>query len=142
MTILFEIPLIAQSSDQILDITINEVPYTIRVLWNERFQYFALSISEKGGEQILDNVKMIPYFPLVGAYRLLPFKGDIYFIHKGGKQYRPTYDDIGVNAYGLFYFDSETPTVYQSPLTVPHIESYWDLGDSIWDGGATIWDGV
>lgn len=140
MTIAFEIPLTPQSSDQTLDIVIADIPYTLRVLWNERFQYFALSIQEKGGEPILTNVKMVPYFPLFGTYQLLPFKGDIYFIHKGGKTYRPGYDDIGGDAYGLFYFDPETPITYPLPLVVPPIESIWDLGTSIWDSGNTHWD--
>ena len=116
MTILFEIPLIPQSSDQTLDITIEDVPYTMRVLWNERFQYFALSISEKGGDPIISNVKMVNDFPLVGAYRLFPFAGDLLFLHRGGKTYRPTYDDIGGDAYGLFYYDPEVAATYPLPL--------------------------
>lgn len=142
MTIAFEIPLVAQSSDQTLDIVIADIPYNLRVLWNERFQYFALSIQEKGGDPILTNVKMVPYYPLVGRYQRLPFAGDIYFIHRGGKTYRPGYDDIGGNAYGLFYFDPETPATYPLPLSVPPLISYWDLGFSIWDGGASVWDGI
>lgn len=142
MTIAFEIPLTEQSSDQTLDIVISDIPYTIRVLWNERFQYFALSIAEKGGDQILTNVKMVPYFPLVGRYRKLPFAGDIYFIHRAGRTYRPGYDDIGGSAYGLFYFDPEKSVTYPSPLAVPPLESFWDLGSSIWDGGTTHWDSV
>lgn len=139
MTILFEIPLVAQSSDQTLDIIIENIPYTMRVLWNERFQYFALSIAEKGGDDIVTNVKMVPYFPLVKTFRLFPFKGDILFLHRGGKQYRPTYDDIGGDSYGLFYYDAETPVEYELPLTVQKIESIWDAGASIWDSGNANW---
>jgi len=139
MTILFEIPLTAKSSDQVLDIVIENVPYTIRVLWNERFQYFALSIAEKGGEDIVTNVKMVPYFPLVQSFRMFPFAGDIFFIHRGGKHYRPTYDDIGGDAYGLYYYDAETPIVYPLPLTPPPVESIWDAGASIWDAGSSHW---
>lgn len=116
MTILFEIPLLPNSADQTLDITIDTIPYTMRVLWNVRFEYFSLSIYEKGGDAILTNVKMVPYFPLVGIYRRLPFVGDLYFLHRGGKRYRPGYDDIGGSAYGLYYYDPETPIVYPLPL--------------------------
>lgn len=117
--ILYEIPLTPQSADQTLDIAIEGIPYTLRVLWNERFQFFSLTIRQRGGVDILTNVKMVPYYPLVGRYRRLPFNGDLYFIHRAGKTYRPGYDDIGGDAYGLFYYDAQIPVVYPLPLTPP-----------------------
>lgn len=117
MAIFFEIPLLEKTADQTLDVTIAEVPYTLRVLWNERFQYFSLSISEKGGDAILTNVKMVQNFPLVRHYRRLPFAGDLYFLHHAGKVTRPTYDDLGPTGYGLFYYDPETLIEYPLPLT-------------------------
>lgn len=116
--ILYEIPLVT-AADQTLDITIQGVPYTLRVLWNERFQFFALTIRQRGGADILTNVKMVPYSPLVSRYRVLPVSGDLYFIHRTGKTYRPLYDAIGGEEYGLFYYDAETPIAYPLPLSVP-----------------------
>lgn len=101
--ILLEIALI-NSPDQVFDVTLDEVPYTFRVLYNDRFDYFSLTISEKDGEALLSNIKMVNNSPLVGAYKRLPFAGDLFFLHKGGKTTRPTLDDIGVN-YNLYYFD-------------------------------------
>lgn len=118
MAVFFEIPLLEKSADQTLDVTIADVPYSMRVMWNERFQYFSLTISEKGGNPILTNVKMVQNFPLVGMYRRFPFAGDLYFLHHAGKSYRPTYDDLGTGGYGLFYFDPETPVEYPLPLKV------------------------
>jgi len=116
MAIIFEIPLLPNSADQTLDITIENVPYTMRVLWNVRFEYFSLSIYEKGGDAILTNVKMVPYYPLVARYQRLPFAGDLYFVHRGGKTYRPGYEDIGGVTYGLYYYDPETPLSLPFPL--------------------------
>ena len=116
MAIFFEIPLLKKTADQTLDVAIADVPYTIRVLWNERFQYFSLSISEKGGDPILTNVKMVQNYPLVSIYRRLTFAGDLYFLHHAGKTYRPGYDDLGGTGYGLFYYDPETPVSYPVPL--------------------------
>lgn len=116
----FEIPLTAQSADQTLDIVIDDIPYTLRVLWNERFKYFAISISEKGGDFIITNTKMVPNYPLIRSEYAFPFLGNLYFLHRGDKKYRPTFDDIGGDTYGLFYYDDETPIVYPLPL-VPEL---------------------
>lgn len=118
MAVFFEIPLLEKAADQTLDVTIAGIPYTMRVMWNERFQYFSLSISEKGGDPIVANVKMVQSFPLVGSYRRFPFTGDLYFLHHAGKTTRPTYDNLGPTGYGLFYYDQETPIVYPLPLKV------------------------
>ena len=118
--VLFEIPLIPNSADQTLDMVIEDVPYTFRILWNERFQYFSLSISEKGGEDIITNTKMVSDYPLIRSEYAFPFNGNFYFIHRGGKTYRPSFDDIGNDTYGLFYYDDEIPAVYPLPL-VPEL---------------------
>lgn len=117
--IAYEIPLTPNTVDQTLDVAIEGVPYTLRVLWNVRFEYFTLTIRQRGGDDIITGVKIVPYFPLVGRYRVLPFPGDLYFIHKAGKTYRPGFEDIGGDKYGLFYFDAETPITYPLPLTPP-----------------------
>ena len=118
--IFFEIPLVPDSADQTLDLVIEDVPYSFRVLWNERFQYFSLSISEKGGEDIITNTKMVAGYPLIRSEYAFPFAGNLYFLHRGGQKYRPTFDDIGKDTYGLFYYDDEIPVVYPLPL-VPEI---------------------
>ena len=139
MTILLEIPLKAGSSDQRLDVTIADIPLTLRALWNERFGYWSLSVAFRDGEELINNIKMVNNTPLFGRYRKLPLKGDFYFVHKSGKTYRPTYDDVG-GEYGLYYYD---PEVAQS-LPVPSVprgstQSILDGGNSVWDSGASNW---
>lgn len=135
--ILQEIPLLPNSADQTLDITLDEVPYTLRVMWNERFGYFSLSVSFRDGEAVLTNIKMVNNFPLVKRFQRLDMAGDLYFLHKGGKTYRPTYADIGVN-YVLYYYDPESVADLPKPITPRGRTS------SIWDGGNSVWidDGV
>lgn len=115
MAITLEIPLMPDVSDQTVDVTLEDVPYQFRVLWNERFGYFSLSVKEIGGDDLLTNVKMVNDFPLVGRFRKLALKGDLLFVHRAGKSYRPTYSDLGRD-YGLFYYDSESPPDYPLPL--------------------------
>lgn len=115
MTILQEIPLISNSADQTLDVTLNDIPYTFRVLWNERGGYWSLSISYRDGEAILTNIKMVNNWPLVKRFQRLDMPGELFFLHKAGKTYRPTYDDVG-NEYGLYYYDQEIATDLPHPI--------------------------
>ena len=137
MAILEEIPLLADEADQTADIVIAGEPYTLRMLWNARFKYWSLSLSDRDDEPLLVNVKVVPNYPLVGRYRRTTFAGDLYFVHRAGKTYAPTFDDVGGSSgYGLFYYDAETPKDYPTPL-----DSVGFLS-TIWDGGATQWDVV
>lgn len=116
MAFILEIPLVPDSADQTVDVTLEDIPYTFRVLWNERFGYFSLTIRESDSEDLLTNIKMVNNYPLVGRYQKLALKGDLYFIHRGGKINRPIYSDIGRD-YGLFYYDPETPPDYPVPIS-------------------------
>jgi len=137
--ILLEIPLQTQSADQTLNVTLADVPYTLRVLWNERFQYFALSISELDGDIILANIKMVNNYPLIKRFQKLPFAGDLYFVHKGGKTTRPTFDELGID-YCLYYYDTEILPTYPQPATpIGATQSVWDMGNTIWDSGTSNW---
>lgn len=136
--ILLEIPLI-NSPDQTLDIELDNVPYTLRVLYNERFGYFSLTISEKDGDMLLSNIKMVNNYPLVKRYQRLNMKGDLYFIHKGGKTTRPTLDEIGIE-YGLYYYDDEASITLPIPnAPIGATQSVWDGGNTIWDSGTSNW---
>lgn len=139
---LYEIPLLAASADQTLSVTIENVPISMRVLWNERFGYWSLSIAFSDGEPVLTNVKMVNNWPLTKRYQRLPFVGDFYFVSKSGKTTRPTYDDVG-NDYGLFYYDPED--VIDLPLPIKprgSTQTVWDSGNTIWIDGSVITDWI
>jgi hypothetical protein len=109
------IPLIAGQADQKADITVANQPFTIRVLWNTRFEYFSLTISNRSGAPILSNIKMVSTYPLVQRFKLFTFTGDFYFLSKSNSGLRPTFDDLG-NDYNLYYYDPETPPSYPIPI--------------------------
>ncbi|MGN6702934.1 MAG: phage baseplate plug family protein [Burkholderiaceae bacterium] len=114
--ILEEIPLIPGEADQTADIVLGGKPFSIRVTWNDRGEFWTLTISQRGGDPIIAGVKLVERFPLTGRLYLLGLAGDLYFAHRGGKSYRPGFDDLGA-AFGLFYYDSETPPVLPVPLS-------------------------
>ena len=142
--ILSEIPLIPDATDQLVDVTLSDNPYTLRVLWNERGGYFSLSIFEREGAVIVENVKMVKNYPLIGRFKntLLPV-GDLYFVDNKNKNPRPLYTSIGTGDYSLVYY---VPDVVAEPVAVSAQAvaamsgSIWDSGLTVFDGGASTWD--
>lgn len=99
---LFEIPLLPDSADQTLDITLDEVPYTLRILWNVRFEYYSLSISERNGDMIIENIKLVADFLLVQRFQRLKIKGEILVLPRNDKSEPITFESLSRN-HGLFY---------------------------------------
>lgn len=142
--ILAEIPLLADTTDQLIDVTLSDNPYTLRVLWNERAGYFSLSIFERAGAVILENVKMVKDYPLIGRFKdtRLPI-GELYFFDQRSQTPRPLYTSIGTGDYALVYYvpDDVVTVETQSAASVAAVSgSIWDSGLSSWDSGSSSWD--
>ena len=99
----YKIPLLSQTTDQFLNIELDLNPYILRVLWNERGQFFTLSIYTAEEVPILIGIKMVKNYSLIKRFKntLLP-PGDFYFIQENGKADRPLYDDLEKN-FNLYY---------------------------------------
>jgi len=143
--ILAEIPLLADTTDQLVDVVLSDNPYTLRILWNEKYGYFSLSIYARDGAVILENIKMVKNYPLISRFKntLLPV-GDLYFIDNKNKHSRALYESVGTGDYSLVYY---VPDVILSDVVVitqvaAVSGSIWDSGLSVWDGGASVWDGA
>lgn len=139
----FEIQLLPDTTDQTLDVVLSDNPYTLRVLWNEVGGYFSLSIFERGGNVIVENIKMVKNYPLIGRYKntLLP-TGEFLFIDNKNKSTRASYTAIGTGEYSLIYYVSDVVDV-ESVVVTPAAAvsgSIWDSGLTVWDSGATTWD--
>lgn len=140
---LLKIPLLEQTTDQTLDVTINDNPYTLRVLWNERFGYFSLSVLDLDGSDILTNVKMISNWPLTERFKdqRLP-AGSFYFIRERGRKAYADYDALETE-FGLYYYEPDAKAPAAAPVldvSAPVIGSIWDSGLSEWDAGDSLWD--
>ena len=134
-----EIPFSAGRSYQSTDVTIDNVPLTLTMLWNEYGQYWSLSVAELGGEVLISNVKCVASYPLTSRYQRTGLKGDFYFLHRSGLSPRPTFDDLGTN-YSLYYFDAATPETLPTPIPATgSLTTIWDDGATVWDGGDTTW---
>lgn len=143
MSLIQKIPLQPETTDQLVSVELDGNPYILRVLWNERFGYFTLSIMEANEAPLLTNVKMVKNYPLIGRFKneLLPF-GDLYFIQEKGSSARPGYSDLGVT-FGLYYYEAEAVVTAQpvrQQIGEAVIGTVWDSGLSTWDTGSTLWD--
>lgn len=107
MATLLKISLLPNVTDQFLSIEIDENPYILRVLWNERFGYFSLSVFEADNTPILVNVKMVKNYPITEQFKdtRLPF-GSFYFVQEKGTNERPTFEDLAVNC-NLYYYEKD-----------------------------------
>lgn len=144
--ILAEIPLLPDTTDQLLDVVLSDNPYTLRILWNETGGYFSLSVYEREGLVILENIKMVKNYPLIGRFKdtRLPI-GELFFIDNKNKNPRALYTSIGTGDYSLVYYVPDVVTVAEFVLvtaTTAVSGSIWDSGLSVWDSGASVWDGA
>lgn len=139
-----EVPLLPETTDQLIDVVLSDNPYTLRILWNELGGYFSLSIYERDGPVILENIKMVKNYSLIKRFkdtRLPP--GDLFFIDRKNNNLRPLYTSIGTGDYSLIYFEDDAAAIVESVLvtaTAPVTGSIWDSGLSVWDSGSTTWD--
>lgn len=132
---------IPDAADQLIDVVLSDNPYTLRILWNERAGYWGLSIFERDGPVILENIKMVKDSPLIGRYKdtRLP-GGEIYFVDKKARATRPGFNAF--NDYVLVYFVPDVAQVSLSSVQPIDITSgsIWDDGLTIWDDGLSVWD--
>lgn len=143
MALIQKIPLQAETTDQLVSVELDGNPYILRVLWNERFGYFSLSVNAADDTPILTNIKMVKNYPLIGRFKsdLLP-AGDIYFVQEKGNAERPGYSDLAVN-FGLYYYEADAVVTAQPVRqAVPEavVGTVWDSNLSTWDTGSTLWD--
>ncbi len=143
MAATYLIPLNPETSDQRLSVELSGNPYILRVLWNDRFGYWSMSINTADDEPILSNVKMVKDFGLTSRFKstLLP-PGELFFIQENGTSSRPSYEDMGTT-HNLYYYEPDAvapvETVTVATASVP-LGTIWDSGASVWDSGDSEWD--
>lgn len=116
MATYLKIPLLAETTDQLVYVELDGNPYVLRVLWNERFGYFSLSVLEADLTPILTNIKMVKNYPLTRRFKdlRLPF-GSFFFVQEKGNTTRPGYSDLATN-FNLYYIEADTVATAQQVL--------------------------
>jgi hypothetical protein len=143
MALIQKIPLQPETTDQFVNVELGGNTYILRILWNERFGYFSLSVITADDTPILTNIKMVKNYPLIGRFKstLLPF-GDLYLVQEKGMAARPEYSDLAVN-FGLYYYEPDIVIAAQpvrEQVSTAIVGTIFDSGLTQWDSGSTLWD--
>lgn len=145
MAALSKIQVSPDTPDQIFSTVLGGNPYRIRIVWNERFAYWSLSILTADESPIVTNVKMVEDYPILSQFkdRRLP-TGQLYAIRENGANTRTAFDELGVNV-NLYYLEPDAVIEAQaiktiSAETVTPLGTIWDSGATSWDTGSTTWD--
>jgi hypothetical protein len=113
MTLLQKIPTLPDTTDQFISVELGGNPYVLRILWNERFGYFSLSVYEADNTPILINIKIVKNYNITHQFKdtRLPY-GDFYFVQEKGGAARPGYTDLSTNC-NLYYYESDAVATAQ-----------------------------
>jgi hypothetical protein len=102
MSKILMIPVEAGLADQQMDISLENKVFTIRMTWNENSGYWYFTLSQRGGEPIISNIKMVKNTCLIKRYQLDEIKGDFIFFDNNSGKLRPDFYSLG-NDHILIY---------------------------------------
>lgn len=97
MATILKIPVETGLADQQMDISLENKVFTLRVTWNEYASYWYFTLSHRGGESIIDNIKMVKNTLLLKRYQLEELKGDFIFLDNNSGKSRPDFDSLGTD---------------------------------------------
>lgn len=83
-------------TDQTIHETLDGLPVTIRVIWNERFGYWTMNLYDRQQNIIIAGVKLVRDYKLIGRYNLAALAGDFIFYRINGDK-----EEADVNSVGL-----------------------------------------
>lgn len=89
-------------TDQTIHETLDGVPVTLRFVWNERFQYWTMSIYDRQQDPIIIGIKLVRDYKLIGRYSLSELAGDFIFYRTSGNSDEATVNSLG-NDFELVY---------------------------------------
>lgn len=103
--IIQKVPTSPQTSDQVIQVSLGNNPYLLRVMWNERFGYWSLSLSDITNSPIIENIKMVTMYDLTSRFKdkRMPY-GYLAFVREKGPYKRPDYNDLGLT-HNLYYLE-------------------------------------
>ena len=103
----YEIPLEKSITEQVFNVVLSEETFTLKVLWNDEGEYFSLSIYTIAEKTLVENIKMVPNYPLTKRYKIeeMP-KGEFFLIREFGKGQKPGYDELG-DVFKLIFVEDE-----------------------------------
>jgi hypothetical protein len=86
------------------EVTLDDVPYRFRFIWNTRFEFWSMSIFDREFTPIVQGIKVVLGYELISLYRGLPVPpGEIYTVDTTDEVVRIGRDDIPDGVVQLVY---------------------------------------
>jgi hypothetical protein len=98
-------PLKAET-DQWIDEVFGSTPVSLRIKWNQRFEYFTISIYDRQRAPIIEGVKLVRDTPLLTRYQLPGIDGMLSCWRSYGDKEKPAFDSFP-DEFTLIYFDAD-----------------------------------
>lgn len=103
---LIRIPIMTGEPSQQLDTSLNDFPVSMRVKWNERFNFWSLDINDRESTPILLNIRLVTNFPLIKKFALSQFEGELILVQMSGLPIDPDINALG-NTHQLIYITAD-----------------------------------
>lgn len=97
-------PLNAET-DQWVDEVFDGVPVSMRIKWNDRFQFFTISIYNRQRTPFVEGVKLTRDYPLIHSFRLSGAPGELYCVRVYGDKEKPAFESFP-EEFTLVYLDA------------------------------------
>ena len=96
----YEIPLSPEA--QTMSIALGTNTYELAVLWNGQAGAWMLSLADSSGNQILNNIPLLPGVDLFGPYAYLNLGGSLYAVSETASTLPLQYATLGITDH-LYY---------------------------------------
>ncbi|QAX92343.1 structural protein [Pantoea phage vB_PagM_LIET2] len=93
-------------TDQWIDETFGATPVSLRIKWNERFQFFTVSIYDRQRAPLIEGIKLSRDYPLIHTYQLPGIDGELYCYRSYGDKEKPAFDSFP-DEFFLVYIDAD-----------------------------------
>lgn len=93
-------------TDQWIEETLEGIPVSIRIKWNERFQFFSLSLYNRQQQAIIEGVKLLRDTQLLTRFNLNDVTGALYCLRMYGDREKPSFYSFP-DEFSLFYLDRD-----------------------------------
>ncbi|SEQ64648.1 hypothetical protein SAMN05216522_10519 [Rosenbergiella nectarea] len=93
-------------ADQTSELAIGSETMTLRVKWNQRFNFWSLSLYDRESSIIIGGIRMVRDAPLLQNLRVPNIDGEFIFIRQFGDKAEADFNSLG-NDFVLVYITRE-----------------------------------
>lgn len=93
-------------TDQWIDETFGPTPVSLRIKWNERGQFFTLSVYNRQREPLIEGIKLVRDTPLLRRFQLTGIDGALVCWRTYGDKEKPDFESFP-DEFTLIYFDAD-----------------------------------